>query len=547
MLALAAAFWIGASARAAVVAGAGAPLPPIQPGPKDGFADVTARCGVDFVHRFCHRRIANILLSNGSGGAALDFDNDGLLDLYLVNWEPLKGVAPKCPARAARGNRLYRNRGDGTFEDVTARAGVAGAGYASAAAAADFDNDGFTDIYVVNIGPNILYRNRGDGTFEDVTAKAGVGDRGSGIGATWLDIDNDGLLDLYVANYLTFDPSTVSEENPGAYPGPLAYPGEADVLYRNCGNGKFEDATRRAGVYAPGQRAMGVVAFDCDRDGDADIYVCNDDTPNILWLNDGTGHFQNVAAEQGVAFNSIGEAPGSMNAAVGDADGNGLPDLYVTRLGYGSLYLRMPEGHYLDAMWKSGLGRITRKSTAWGGVLFDADNDGDPDAFTANGSAFYLDGSLSLFLENLGKARFVNAADKGGAFFRTPVNGRGAAAWDFNNDGRMDLLGTLLADRPVILENRLPAVNHWLKLKLIGTRANRNGYGALIALRAGGRVLVGQAHCPVGFLTQGDDRIHFGLGKASKADEIQIRWPGGQRQVLRNVPADQILTIHEPR
>ena len=253
-----------------------------------------------------------------------DFDGDGWVDVYFVNWGPMKGVTSPKHGDRREPNRLFRNRGDGTFEDVTAKARVEGAGFGSAATAGDFDNDGHVDLYVVNIGRNLLFRNRGDGTFEDVTERAKVGDAGSGISAVWLDADRDGRLDLFVANYLTFDPSTVSEQNPGAYPGPLAYPGEANVLYRNRGDGTFEEVTRAAGLYAPGHRAMSVSAFDADRDGDTDLYVSNDDTPNALWLNDGQGRFRDVALEAGVAFNSIGEAPGSMNAAVGEVNGDGL-------------------------------------------------------------------------------------------------------------------------------------------------------------------------------------------------------------------------------
>ncbi|HSA03046.1 MAG TPA: VCBS repeat-containing protein, partial [Candidatus Paceibacterota bacterium] len=302
--------------------------PPVMAGPADLFEDVSHRAGLVFHHQFCHQRIANILLSNGSGGAILDYDQDGWMDAYLVNWGPLKGVTSPQDGSQREPNRLFRNRGNGTFEDVTHKAGVTGAGYSSAATAGDYDNDGHTDLYVVNIGRNQLFRNRGDGTFEEVTDRAGVGDMGTGIGAAFLDADRDGRLDLFVANYLTFDPSTVSEQNPGAYPGPLAYPGEANHLYRNRGDGTFEDVTRAAGLYAPGHRAMSVSVFDCDWDGDVDIYVSNDDTPNALWLNDGKGHFRDAAIDLGVAFNSIGEAPGSMNASIGDCNGDGLPDLF---------------------------------------------------------------------------------------------------------------------------------------------------------------------------------------------------------------------------
>lgn len=531
----------------------GEPTSPRPPTPSlvykagDWFEDVTAQTGIHFTHHFPHQRIANIILSNGSGGAVFDYNNDGFMDIYLLNWGPLEGVTRSGSSSPRPPNRLYRNRGDGSFEDVTVQAGLAGSGFSSAAATGDIDNDGDADLYIVNIGRNLLYRNRGDGTFEEVTDRAGVGHTGTGISAVFADVDGDGWLDLYLANYLTYLPEKESEQNPGAYPGPLAYAGEANVLYRNLGNGRFEDITQKAGVHAPGHRAMSVSAFDCDRDGDTDLYVSNDDTPNHLWLNDGQGRFREAGLELGVAFNSIGEAPGSMNAAIGDANGDGLPDLFITRLGYGSLYLRTPRGFYDDRMWASGLGLLTQRYVGWGGVFLDFDNDSDLDLGIANGDAFVLEGTTALLLENQGQARFADASEKGSAFFRTRINGRGNAVLDYDNDGRLDLLVTALADRAFLLRNRHPAGHHWLKLQLEGARGNRSGYGALLNLTAGDLTLRSEALCPSGFLFQGDPRPHFGLGTRSRVDRLEIRWPGGTVQVLTNLASDQILKIREPK
>jgi enediyne biosynthesis protein E4 len=523
------------------------PTPPVKARAGDLFEDVTRKAGIGFVQQFCHERIANIMLSNGSGGAVFDYDNDGWMDIFLVNWGPLIGVTSAAHGTIREPNRLYRNRGDGTFEDKTREAGLEGTGFAHAATAGDIDNDGHTDLYVVNAGKNILYRNRGDGTFEEITDRSGTGDAGTGIAAVFLDIDNDGWLDLFVVNYLSYKPEADSEQNPGAYPGPLAYPGEVNVLYRNNGNGSFKDVSRSSGIYVPGHRGMAVSAFDADRDGKIDIYISNDDTPNQLWLNQGNGRFRDAALERGVAFNSIGEAPGSMNSAIADVDNDGFPDMYITRLGYGSLYIRTPQGFYDDRMWSSGLGLLTQKLVGWGGVFLDFDNDGDPDLCIANGSAFNLDGSVTLLLENQGGGKFIDAGKKGGAFFRAPINGRGNAVLDFDNDGRLDILITGLADRAFLLRNRSPLLHSWLKLDLEGTRSNRNGYGALITVKSGGLVLHSEAMCPTGFLMQGDPRVHFGLGKRSKVDRVEIRWPSGTVQTLENVDANQILKVREPK
>jgi hypothetical protein len=291
---------------------------------------------------------------------------------------------------------------------------------------------------------------------------------------------------------------------------------------------------------------MSVSVFDCDWDGDADIYVCNDDTPNQLWVNDGKGHFREVGIDAGVAFNSIGEAPGSMNGAVGDANGDGRADLFVTRFGYGSLYIRTAKGFYEDRIYASGLGLLTQKYVGWGGAFLDFDNDADADLVVANGSAFVLDGSETLLLENLGDARFTDAAAKGGAVFKTPVNGRGNAILDFNNDGRLDVLLTALADRPFLLKNRCPLRNHWLMLRLEGTRSNRNGYGARVTLTAGDLTRRAEALCPTGFLTHGDSRLHFGLGPHRIVDQLEVLWPSGARQILQTVQTDQILKVREP-
>ena len=519
--------------------------PPIPAGPNDLFEDVTAKSGITFVQQFCDERIANILESNGSGAAMLDFDNDGLVDIYLVNPGPLDGVTHHKEGTRREPNRLYRNKGDGTFEDVTAKAGVAGSGYTLAVAAADYDNDGFTDLYVVNVGKNLLYHNRGNGTFEDVTDKAGVGHKGTGAGAVFFDADNDGKLDLFVANYLTYDPNYNLYFNPDAYPGPLAYKAELNCLFRNKGDGTFEDVSEKSGVRLPGHRGMSVCAFDFNGDGATDLYICNDATPNVLLVNDGKGHFQDLAVKQMVAFNANGEAAGSMTAALGDYDGDGRLDLLVSRLGYGSLYTSRPDGIFQDRMMVSGLGGITAQYVGWGSLFFDYDNDAKLDAFVANGDAHHMVGWESLLLENKGDGTFADAADKGGVFFRTKIRARGSFLLDFDNDGRLDVLVTAMGDRVFLLHNRDQSGHHWLTLDLQGTKSNRDGFGAGITVTAGGKRQYAEARCPAAFLGTSDRRVHFGLGSSKTVDKVEIRWPSGTVQTLNSVPADQILKVKE--
>lgn len=522
--------------------------PPIPAAPKDWFVDATAESGISFQHQFCDSRIANIIESNGAGGAWLDFDNDGFQDLYLVNSGPLEGVTHHSPGVKREPNKLFRNLGNGRFEDATTKAGVAASGYGTAACAADYDNDGFQDLLVVNVGGCFLYHNNGNGTFTDVTAHAGTSNKnGTGIGAVFMDADSDGWLDLFVANYLSYDPSFKSDFHPESpYPGPLAYAAQQNKLYRNLGNGTFQDVSAESGIVFEGHRAMSVTTLDYNLDGAPDIYVSNDGTPNLLLLNDGKGHFKDVATQAGVAFNAMGEAAGSMAAGVADANGDGLPDLFVTRLGYGSLYLGAKSSMFDDDMMRSGLGALTRRFVGWGVAFMDAENDGDQDLFIANGDALFLIGQESLLLENDGKAGFSDASTKAGAAVKTAIRGRAVAVADYNNDGRLDVLATAIADRPLLLRNQSRATNSWIALDLEGTASNRDGFGAIVKLTAEGRTWTAQSRCAFGFLAQSEKRLHFGLGTAGKIDAIEIRWPSKQVQTLKDIQPGQILKIREP-
>ncbi len=519
--------------------------PPITPGADDFLVDVSGQAGLTYVHQLCDTRIANIIESNGAGVAVLDFDNDGWMDLYFTNSGPLEGVTHHLPGTQRAPNHLYRNLGNGKFEDVTANAGLEGSGYGMGVAAGDFDNDGFTDLYLANVGANVLYRNKGNGTFEDVTSRAGVGDTGCGLGAVFFDADNDGKLDLFVGNYLTFDPNYKLYFNPDGYPGPLAYKPELNVLYRNRGDGTFEDVSESSGVQIKGHRTMSVAAADFDLDGDQDLYICNDATPNTFLVNDGKGRFTEMALQAGVAFNALGEAAGSMTAAVGDCNGDLRPDILVSRMGYGSLYCAKGPELFDDRMMASGLGEITAQFVGWGCNFLDFDNDGDLDIFVANGDAHHLVGWESLLLENDGRGKFANARERGGAYFDARLRGRGSVTLDYNNDGRLDLLVTAIADRPFLLENR-KASGQWLLLHLTGTKSHREAGGARVTVTASGHKQYAEVRPNSAFLGQSDPRLHFGLGSAGMVDEIEIRWPSGDVQAIKDVKAGQIFKVREP-
>lgn len=520
---------------------------PVPAGDQDGFQDVTHAVGLDaFVHEIVDGRLSNIIESLGSGAVFLDYDGDGRLDLYLVQGAFREGVCHRAPAQRRPDNRLLRQLPDGTFADVTPDAGVGDTGFGTAAAAADYDNDGDPDLYVVNVGPNVLYRNEGDGTFTDVTAEAGAGHAGTGVGAVFFDADGDGLLDLFIVNYLEFDPTYRHYYGPDAFPGPLAYSAETNVLLRNQGGGRFVDVSRRTGVHIPGHRGMAVAAFDLERDGDQDLYITNDGTANLLLVNDGTGHFRDAAGEVGAAYGQNGEATGSMAADVGDCNGDGITDILVTDTSYGSLYTGRTDGGFTDRVMRSGLAPLMAQYVSWGGNFLDYDNDGDPDVFVANGDLHRLVGWEDLLLENLGNGTYRDAGAAGGTWFRARLCGRGSAVADYDNDGRLDVLVTNLADRPVLLANRARNDNHWLKLDLEGTQSNRDGLGALIAAECGERRILVEARLPTGYLCQGDPRIHLGLGPFREVARLTIRWPSGRRQVLENVTADRILHVLEP-
>jgi hypothetical protein len=518
--------------------------PPAAPPPSGApFLDVTRAVGIDFLHRVGDGRMDNIVESLGSGAVWFDADGDGDLDLYLVNQRWQEGVStPPDPGEGSAG-RLYTNRGNGTFEDATEEAGVGDDGYGYSAAAADIDGDGDLDLYVAACGANHLWLNRGDGTFTDGTRGAGVGDERCSAGATFFDLEGDGDLDLYVANYLTFDPGYTIHYQPDSYPGPLAYEAQPDALYRNRGDGTFEEVSAEAGITGTPGRAMGVVAADFDGDGATDVFVANDASENFLFHNDGAGRFTETAVESGVAFGVSGEATGAMAGVVGDLDGDALPDLLVTDTSYGSLYRATPEGIFEDWVLQSGLAAPSAQWVSWGGGFFDYDNDGDLDVLLVNGDLKQPTGRPDLLLANRGDGTFERA--DGGPYFLTEGLGRGGAFADYDDDGDLDVLVTHLDGAPVLLRNDLETGNHWVTFSLEARHGHWQALGARVTVEAGGRRWTQVQHTRAGYLTQSDPRLHFGLGPAERIDRVEVIWPGGGREELTDLAVDRFYRLVE--
>lgn len=503
-----------------------------------------------------------------SGGVCVfDFDNDGWMDLYLVNGGHLDILNGKRPPVASR---LFRNNGHGHFADVTERARVSNEGaWGQGCAAADFDNDGWTDLYVTNLGANRLYRNNRSGVFLDVAAKAGVADARWSTGAAWGDYDGDGYLDHYVANYvqLNLDHLPLSAVAGGpvearfcefrGYPvfcGPRGLRGAPDALYRNRGDGTFVEVTREAGLKeALPSYGFAAVWADLDRDGRLDLFVANDSAPNYLYQNLGGGNFREIGYVAGVAVNEEGREQANMGVAVDDYDGNGFPDIFITTFSHDSytLFANIGKNVFEDVTFQAGLGQATIPYLGWGTFFFDFDNDADLDLFAANGHVYPQVNSWSSnttykqkkqLFENVGRRFREATADAGEALLR-PNSGRGAAFLDYDNDGRLDIVVNNLDGLPNLLHNERANDNHYLLLRLI--TANRDAIGAQVTVRTGDRRQYRELRAGSSYLSQDDPRIHVGLGTAPTVDELIIRWPSGKSTVLRSVEANRILTLKE--
>ena len=509
------------------------------------FTEVTREAGINFNHSFGDKTFSNIVEAVGSGAAWLDYDRDGRMDLYLLTAKYRPGVSQGERPEREETNRLYRGRGDGTFEDVTARAGVACKGcFSLGVAVGDYDNDGWPDIYVTNDGGNVLYHNRGDGTFTDETRRAGVGNGGCSVAATWFDFDRDGLLDLYVGNYLEFDPKYAAYYSPDGFPGPTAYRPQPDALYRNLGGGRFEDVTARMGLTGLG-RAMSVAAGDIDGDGWDDVYVTNDASANFLLVNRQGRRFEDVALREGVAFNGMGDQTASMAVDFGDFDGDGRPDIFVSDNAFSSLY-HNDGGSFTDEAAEAGIARASAQFVGWGSFFFDYDNDGDLDIFKANSDLSRLFGQEDQIFENEG-GRYRDASTSLGPYFREARMGRGAAYADYDNDGDLDIIVVNLVGPPTLLRNDGGNRNHAIVLRLAGRTSNRDGVGAKVKVVANGRTQTAEKRSSGGYLSQNDPRLFFGIGQARAADRVEVVWPSGRTQVLTNVAPGTTVDVEEPQ
>ena len=491
------------------------------------------------------------------GVAVFDYNNDGLLDIFFTNGAAIPSLKKTGPEYY---NRLFRNNGDGTFTDVTKQAGLEGIGYSMGVAVGDYDNDGYDDLYVAGVNQNQLFHNNGNGTFTDVTEKAGVSGIVPGLGkpwavaAGWFDYNNDGLLDLIVINYLNYDIKTASTckvRGIPSYCSPNDFRGTPNILYRNNGDGTFTDVSQQSHIAQYIGKGMGLAFADYDADGYTDIFISNDTFPNFLLHNNGDGTFTDVAMQAGVAYNGNGKTVAGMGVDFRDMDNDGKPDIFQTAM-FGDtfpLYRNLGDGQFEDETGKSGLTVLTSRLTAWGTGAVDFDNDGKKDLFIAGSEI--LDNSMEIAHRPFALPDKI-FRNKGGLVFEDSSAGlpvaaphRGAAFGDFNNDGRIDAVVSVINGPPELLMNRSRNHNHWITLKLIGVKSNRDGLGTRIRITTAHGVQYNEATTAIGYNSSSDKRVHFGLGADSVIQEIDLSWPSGVKQRLTNVKADQILIIKE--
>jgi enediyne biosynthesis protein E4 len=519
------------------------------------FTDVTDKAGIKFTHTSSPEK--KYIVESMSGGVALfDYDGDGYLDIYLVNSLTVDMVKSKQKTRSV----LYHNNGDGTFVDVTDKAGVGDIGWGMGVAVGDYNNDGWDDIYVTCLGPNHLLKNNGDGTFTDVTKKAGVGDPRWSTGAAFVDYDNDGKLDLFVANYVDFDIDNLPEfgkdrtcqfKGIPVQCGPRGLKGAGDSLYHNNGDGTFTDVSKKAGISdADGYYGLGVIASDFDGDGLVDIFVANDSTPNFLYHNNGGGTFKDIGFSSGTAVNENGSEQGSMGVTLGDYDHDGRLDLFITNFDddYNTLYRNDGKGSFTDVSYAAKVAAVSLPYVGWGTWFFDYDNDGWADLLVVNGHVYPQLPSYrqrNFVHHNNRDGTFTEVGAQLGAPFAEKRTGRGAAFGDIDNDGDTDVIINNLDGPPQLLRNDGGNTNNSILIKTVGVKSNRDGIGARVKIVSGDLTQIGEVYSGGSYLSQSDLRVAFGVGKRTKIDFIEVHWPGGNVDKITDTGINKIVTIKE--
>jgi len=529
------------------------------------FTDITAESKIDFRRASSFTSVKYLLEAMGGGVAMFDYDNDGRMDLFFTNGAALKDPMPRTEMPDKRDpkfwNRLFHQKKDGTFEDVTEASGLRGEGYSLGAAAADYDNDGYVDLYVTGYGGNHLYHNNTDGTFSDVTRKLGVAGGGWSTSAGWLDHDRDGRLDLFVARYVDWDFESgsvycgESREGYRAYCHPDNFKGATNILYHQRPDGSFEDVSANAGIAEPGGKGLGVAFGDFDNDGWLDIFVANDSVRQSLYHNKGNGTFEDIAVTSGTGYDENGKSYAGMGIDIGDYDNDGFVDVFITTLSTETypLYHNDRDLSFSYTTNSSGVGQITLMFSGWGTRFIDADNDGLRDIFVSQSHVLdtiektnpYLKYKQSpLLMLNTGKG-FVNVSATAGRAFAGAMSGRGAAFGDINNDGQIDIAIAALDGPPLILRND-GTKNHWIGLSLVGSKSNRNGIGVRITVTDGaGKKQIFDANTAGSYLSSSDPRIVAGLGSATTVQSLKVQWPSGRVQVITGPPIDRYLVVNE--
>jgi len=504
-----------------------------------------------------------IIETTGTGVAIFDYDNDGWPDIFVVNGTKLEGL----PSGKVPTSHLYHNNHDGTFTDVTEKAGLTHTGWGQGVCVGDYDNDGFEDLYVTYYGKNVLYHNNGNGTFTDVSEKAHVAGSGKawGTGCAFIDYDRDGKLDLFVANYVDYDSATAL--SPGERPscmwkgvpvmcGPRGLPWAKNIFYHNLGNGTFEDVTTKAKIdQTNGHYSFSVSTLDYDDDGWPDIFVACDSTASILYHNNHDGTFTDVAVVSGAAFNDDGREQAGMGSTVGDYDGDGRLDLFKTNFSddTSTLYRNNGDGTFDDKTFPAGMG-LNTQYLGWGVMFVDVDNDGWPDLLLVNGHVYpevdsqHLGSNFQepkILYHNNGNGTFTDISASAGLGITTVSSARGLAVGDLWNDGRMSAVISNMNAAPMLLVNDVRNGNHWIAFHTVGSKSNRDGIGAKITVKAGARTLVDEVRSGSSYISQSDLRVHFGLGAATKINGVQVRWPSGLAERFENLPVDSIHTLKE--